>query len=153
MMQELTANDLVSLISIFIAVVSLVISIAVFYHSRMLENTRKKEKSIDALSRCHSLLDEVITMHPSMDYPITFVMDDDFVGEINEKAVTLTKLSWSCEVLTKEIQNGAEILKSLVRDPYACDDEYLSNQERKELLDSSIELQNKIWEHLRKLSQ
>ncbi len=140
-MQELTFIDWTT---ISISVLALVISIAVFLDSKLKERTRKKEMKLKALSKCHTLLEEAIRMHPSLDYPVIFVLPDGFAEEINKKADTLTQLSWICKNQGEDDRKGASILKSMVQCEYACDDEYLTNQERRELLEKIKNLRDTV---------
>ena len=68
-MQEITSVDWITII---MSSLSLVIATAVYIDSRMKERSRKKENTIDALSQCHTLLEEAIRMHPSLDTNMAF---------------------------------------------------------------------------------
>ncbi len=135
-------------ISVGVASIALIIAIAALIDSRMKERTRKKEMMVDALAQCHTLLEEAIRMHPSLDTNLGFAMPDGFADEINKKADTLIRSSWFCKGLGEDIRKGASILKSMVQVKYAAADEYLSNKERSELLEKIRNLRDKIAIHL-----
>jgi hypothetical protein len=149
-MQEIVV-DWIFGIPIIISMISLIISIMVYVDSRKKEQIRKKERMIDALSQAHTLLDEALRMHPSMNTELAFVFPDGFADEINKKADTLVELSWICEDFNQDIREGASILKSLVLIEYAAMDGYLSNRERKELLERISIVRHAIWNHLENL--
>ncbi len=149
-MQELTAIDLTTII---ISVTAITISIAVFIDSRIKEGTRKEENMIDAVSQCYTLLEEAIRMHPNLDYPVGFVMKEEFADEINRKADSLTRLSWGCREIGVDIRKSAMILKSMVQVWFAADNQYLSNKERLELLQQVIKLRDKVTDYLNDLYQ
>ena len=136
-------------VQLIISVISLVILIAVFIDSIMKERTRKKEKMTDTLAQCHTLLEEAIGMHPSLDTNLGWVMPRGFADEINKKADTLFRSSWVCKGLGEDIRKGASILKSMVQVEYAAANEYLSNQERSELLEKIRNLRDKLAVHLK----
>lgn len=142
-MQEIVLDWIVWM-PIIISSISLLISIAVYFDSRKKEGTRKHERLVESLSKCHTLLEEAIRMHPSLNTELAFVLPNGFADEISKKADTLTELSWMCSDLAKDIQSGASILKSMVQEEYPCDDEYMSNKERKELLEKVELLRSKL---------
>lgn len=148
-MQELPDIYWAIWIQIGIALTALIISIAVFIDSRKKERTRKKDRRVDALAQCHTLLEEAIGMHPSLDTNLGWVMPHGFADEINKKADTLFRSSWVCKGLGEDIRKGASILKSMVQVEYAAADEYLSNQERSELLEKTRNLRDKLAVHLK----
>ena len=132
-----------------IASLALVIAIAGLIDSKMKERTRKKEMMVEALAQCHTLLEEAIRMHPSLDTKLGWIMPDGFADEINKKADTLIRSSWVCKGLGEDIRKGASILKSMVQVKYAAADEYLSNKERSELLEKIRNLRDKLAVHLK----
>jgi hypothetical protein len=136
-------------ISVGIASLALVIAIAGLIDSKMKERTRKKEMMVETLAQCHTLLEEAIRMHPSLDTKLGWVMPNGFADEINKKADTLIRSSWVCKGLGDDIRKGASILKSMVQVKYAAADEYLSNKERSELLEKIRNLRDKLAVHLK----
>ncbi len=84
---------------------------------------------------------------------LTFAIPDEITDEFNKKADTLTKLSWRCPDLGKDIRKGVLTLKSSVQVTYPGDDEHLSHDERRELLKTIKYLKNKIVNHLKELNQ
>ena len=112
------------------------------------EREDQKERRVDALAQCHTLLEEAIGMHPSLDVILGFILPAGFADEINKKADTLFRLSWVCKGLGEDIRKGASILKSMVQVEYAASDKYLDNKERKELLEIIKNLRDKLAIHL-----
>ena len=149
-MQELTVSDIVTWIQLGISVISLLILIAVYYDSKKKERIRKEEMEVKALGQCHTLLKEAIRLHPDLNYPLAFVMSDEFPVEINKKADALTELSWVCTDLGEDIRKGASILKSSVQVIYAAADGYLTNKERSDSLEIIKNLRDKIDVRLKK---
>ena len=144
-MQELIEVDWRFLIPTIISIVSLIISLAAYYVARTVEKTRKKEMMIKALTRSHTLLEETVVMHPSLDYPVAFVMDHEKMPEeINNRANELYQLSWFCRDTGDEIRLAVSLMKSLVRSPIAADKAYLSNAERKDIVEKIAGIRDSI---------
>lgn len=135
-------------ISVGVASIALIMAIAALIDSRMKERTRKKERRIDALAVCHTLLEEAIKMHPSLDTDTAFIFRDELADEINRRADTLFRLSWVCKGLGEDIRKGVSILKSMAQVEYTTADECLSNEERRELLEKIRNLRDKLAIHL-----
>ncbi|MHA1136707.1 MAG: hypothetical protein ACTSSE_09485 [Candidatus Thorarchaeota archaeon] len=134
-----------------ISLIALVVSIGVFIDSQMKERTRKKENEVEATSKCYTILQEVIDMHPNLDYPVAFVMGVEFYDSINNRADLLIQLSWNCAGLGENIRIGAKLLKSSVKERYAGDDDYLSNEERKKIVEKIATLRDNVYNHLTEL--
>jgi hypothetical protein len=152
-MQEFTDIDLVNLIPIFISSISLLVSAIALAISLKKERTRQDERMIEALSKCYTLLEEAIRMHPDLNTTLAFVFPKGFADKIYRKADDLNGLSWACKHLGEDIREAASILKSMVRVEYAASDDYLSNEERRRLLADLATIRDAIAEYLKELHQ
>lgn len=153
-MQELSEVDWRFWIPIIISIVSLIISLAAYYVTQTAEKTRKKEMMIKALTQSHTLLEETVVMHPPLDSPVGFVMDyKKMPEEINNRANELYRLSWFCRDTGDEIRQAVSLMRSLVRSPFAADKAYLSNAERKAIVEKIAGIRDSISRTITALHQ
>ncbi|MHA1950850.1 MAG: hypothetical protein ACW99G_12625 [Candidatus Thorarchaeota archaeon] len=106
----------------------------------------------DALSQCHTLLEEVIRIiSPHLIFSDGYYPGGDFVKDLIRRGDVLNRLSWSCKHLGEDIRKIALILKSLIPDETVASDNYPSNEEQRRMVNIIATVRNKIADYLKEL--